>query len=87
MKILSRMLDLLSNRVAQVGAVILAVLAVWKYEKFKRNQRAIGARKVIEDSKKQGKINEAASAKAHADAAKPGAVERLRSDPKTCRDC
>jgi hypothetical protein len=68
------------------GIGVLGALWAWnQYDNYK--QRRIGAIQHVEYSKKVGADNAEKSEAAHDAARKPGAFERMRNDPATCRNC
>jgi hypothetical protein len=70
---------------------LMAALALFGaaafYEAWKVHQRQIGEQEIIQSAEQAGeKANEKNEAvRTAADA--PGALQRLRADPKTCPDC
>jgi hypothetical protein len=53
-----------------------------------RNEGASNERtKITRQANEQGTQNAKRAEKKHADAHKPGSLDRLRRDPKTCADC
>lgn len=73
---------------ALVGALLIGLLGVKAWQlKAKADGRAEGRAEVVEASKKAGAKANAKNESVRRDAAKPGALERLRSDPATCGNC
>lgn len=70
---------------AAIGAAIAAFLIYTNWIKHEAAKDAVIG--VIEDTRKTAGDADAKSEKARADASKPGALDRLRADPKSCRDC
>ena len=67
-------------------AILLGHWQVDRYRQFNAGLKA-GEEQIIEKSIEKGKVNAAKSKKAHSAARKPGAFERLRSDPLVCGKC
>lgn len=65
-----------------MAGVVLGLIALKSYGLY---EQRVGARTVIEASKKAGTKANANAQKHHAAARSPGAAERLRKD--SCRDC
>jgi len=68
-----------------VTAALASFVIYTNYIKHEAAKTAVVG--VIEDTRKTASEADAKSEKARADAARPGAVDRLRADPRTCRDC
>ena len=82
-------LAFLATRVGQAVAIAIAVLLAFFIFPARHDKRieAKTEQKVALRSEQQGKANAAKSERAHSDARKPGALDRLRADPRTCPDC
>ena len=65
---------------------LLAMVVTWDRGRIGRAEER-GRSEVVQASREQGAQNAAKSDEAHNIARKPGALERLRSDRKTCPDC
>lgn len=79
----------LGTTLGQIVTAILALFAFWQVDRNVqyRSGVAAGESKVIQESKQKSKENAAKSKQAHDAARKPGAFERLRSDPLVCSRC
>lgn len=73
------------GRVA-LGAGLVASLLLLRAAD-KSHQQGIGAAKVVEASKENGAKANEINRKVRVRAAEPGAADRLRRDPLSCRDC
>ncbi len=70
---------------------VAALALLSAYEIWKTHERRVGAAAataaIVEASTKAGAEANAKNETVRELAARPGAAERLRSDPATCRDC
>lgn len=86
---MSMILAFLATRAGQAVAIAVAVVAAF-FIFLARHDKKVEAKveqKVALRSIEQGKANAAKADRAHSDARKPGALDRLRADPRTCPDC
>lgn len=65
-----------------MAGVVVGLIALKSYGLY---EQRVGARKVVEKSKIEGKKRNANAQRKHAEARKPGAADRLLRD--SCRDC
>lgn len=73
---------------ALVGALLIGLLGVKGWLLMRDHRVAETAKaEVVQASKEAGRKANAKNEGVRRDAAKPGALERLRSDPASCRDC
>lgn len=80
---------LLGSRYVVYLALALALaggVKVWLMQRDAKVE-ARTEQKVADRSEEQGKSNNDAAQKEIAGARRPGALDRLRADPKTCPDC
>ncbi len=77
----------LRSMIGQVAVVSMAGLLIAGWVRIRSGIEEKAVQGVVRESNKQGAANAAKSKKAHDRARTPGAVDRLRSDPKTCPDC
>lgn len=73
------------GRVA-IGACLVASLVALRAVD-KAHQREIGRQEVVSTSKAEGAKANETNRKVRVRAAEPGAADRLRRDPLSCRDC
>lgn len=66
---------------AVVGGVGVVAI-IWGFAEYNQN---VGKKEILADSKKAGQDNAKKSESHHANAARPGAADRVRQ--KFCRDC
>jgi hypothetical protein len=70
---------------------LMAALAIFgaaaAYEGWKYHQRQIGESEIMQAARDQGEKANAENDTVRAAADAPGALARLRADPKTCPDC
>ena len=83
------MIALLTSREGAIIAMCVTALLSWftwlQSHDAKVTQKV--ETRIVQRSEAQGAANAKKAAKARADAAKPGAADRLRKDPATCPDC
>ena len=73
---------------ALIGALLIGLLGVKGWLLMRDHKVAEAAKaEVVQASKEAGAKANAKNDVVRRAAAKPGALERLRSDPATCRDC
>jgi hypothetical protein len=85
---MTQILALFAGHGLKFAAVLgmLAMIGTWDWKRIKAAEQR-GKSELVHASQKQGAQNAAKSEQAHDSARKPGAIDRLRKDARTCADC